>query len=258
VVSGSFDETLRVWHIGSETPVKAGYDGVMDHKGWITAIAVLEDMCFASSSWDGSIRVWDATRGTLCRVMDAHAGPVRCVARVLDTSRILTGGQDKTVRMFETETGQQLLICQGHRTAITCLRAMRDGRIVSTAADTIRIWNGETGDIQNLSRPDDGSVTALMALEDGQSVLLFNGNQDGSCGCGAIRRRGCLGLNEVPSSAAPRRASARHTPSSLCGCAQDLSLPRQVLLPWLTGAFPQPVLEIPPSHRSPRKLIPGS
>jgi WD40 repeat protein len=207
-------------------------------------IAVLEDMCFASSRWDGSIRVWDATRGTLCRVMDAHAGPVRCVVRVLDTSRILTGGQDKlkTVRMFETETGQQLLICQGHRTAITCtcLRAMRNGRIVSTAAvltaDTrsIRIWNGETGDIiQNLSRPDDGSVTALTALEDGQSVLLFNGNQDGSCGCGAIRRRGCLGLNVVPSSAAPRRASARHTPSSLCGCAQDLSLPRQVLLLWL-------------------------
>jgi hypothetical protein len=58
-------------------------------------------------------------------------------------SQVVTGGEDKLIRIRDVKTGKELARWQGHETAITALTFSPDGKLlVSGARDgTIRVWN---------------------------------------------------------------------------------------------------------------------
>jgi hypothetical protein len=60
-----------------------------------------------------------------------------------DSRRIAAGGTDGTIKVWDTESGQQLLTLQGHFENINGVLFSSDGsRIVSASVDkTIRIWD---------------------------------------------------------------------------------------------------------------------
>ena len=64
MISGSDDETVRVWDLATGTPVGAPLTG---HGGLVHAVAVAEldgRPVVISGSSDGTVRVWDLASGT--------------------------------------------------------------------------------------------------------------------------------------------------------------------------------------------------
>jgi WD40 repeat protein len=71
--------------------------------------------------------------------MRGHDGAVNCLA--VTTSRVYSGSADKSIRVWNIDTGECLHKFIGHRGPISCLEHS-DGSIFSGSMDsTIKIWN---------------------------------------------------------------------------------------------------------------------
>ena len=64
-----------------------------------------------------------------------------------DGKRIVTGSGDETVKVWDAETGQEVLTLKGHAGAVISVAFSPDGkRIVSGSEDrTVKVWDAETG-----------------------------------------------------------------------------------------------------------------
>ncbi|KAG8810333.1 hypothetical protein FRC18_004117, partial [Serendipita sp. 400] len=93
---------------------------------------------------EGGDRKWSAT----LNILSGHIEGVVSVGWSADGRRIVSGSKDKTVRIWDAETGQQHgPSLEGHDGAVHSVAFSPDGRrIVSGSKDkTVRIWDAETG-----------------------------------------------------------------------------------------------------------------
>ena len=76
-----------------------------------------------------------------------HTDGVSSVAFSPDGKRIASGSKDKTVKVWDAETGQEVLTLKGHPNWVTSVAFSPDGkRIVSGCpANTVKVWDAETG-----------------------------------------------------------------------------------------------------------------
>jgi WD40 repeat protein len=118
----------------------------------------------ASASDDGTARVWDAHSWDLLYIVQ-HQSPTSLAAAKWspDGSRLLTGAgnddmgaKDNTARIWDSETGKQLLVISGHTRHIFSVDWSPNGtRIVTASNDgTTRIWDASSGaELLTLSTP---------------------------------------------------------------------------------------------------------
>ena len=61
--------------------------------------------------------------------------------------RLVSGGADETVRVWDAKTGKCEQVIRGHGKAVTCVAVAPDGKsVVSGSQDTtLRLWSLETG-----------------------------------------------------------------------------------------------------------------
>lgn len=125
-----------------------------------------------------------------------HEGPIRALAYSPDGSRLVTVGEDGTVRSWGAYTGEQLASWVGHPAPINGLAFSPDGRRLATSGEDgkVNIWAAGTGE-QLLSfeggggkvafSPDgrwlaavDGRLVNLWDLETGQVEDRLEGHED--------------------------------------------------------------------------------
>lgn len=77
------------------------------HDGAVTDVAISADnTLIASSSADGTVRVWDANDGSQRFLLSGHAGVVNSVAFTPDGAQLASGGDDRIVRIWDMQTGE--------------------------------------------------------------------------------------------------------------------------------------------------------
>jgi WD40 repeat protein len=87
--------------------------------------------------------------------LKGHHNSISCCT-LLPNGRLISGSHDKTLRIWNVQTGQQSnpkgkceLILEGHTDAVFCCTILPDGRIVSGSYDgTLKIWNSQTGNCE--------------------------------------------------------------------------------------------------------------
>ncbi len=109
-----------------------------------------------------------------------HTGSVLAVAVTADGSRVVSGGDDMSVRVWDPVTGECLARLSGHTGSVRAVAVTADGsQAVSSGNDmSVRVWDPVTGEC--LARLDGhtGSVLAVAVTADGSRVV--SGGDDGS------------------------------------------------------------------------------
>lgn len=109
-----------------------------------------------------------APGGSLLRTLEGHTGWVTAVADLGD-GRVVSGATDKTLRIWDIESGATLHVLEGHESDIKAVAAMGSQRVASVARDqTLRIWDAESGKLlRSIESPTSwmSGLTDVTALD---------------------------------------------------------------------------------------------
>jgi WD40 repeat protein/serine/threonine protein kinase len=112
--------------------------------------------------------------------LQGHTNAVTSAAFSPDGKRIVTGSHDSTVRVWDAETGKQLLVPKGITSPVNSVAFSPDGkRIVSSGNEaTVRVWDAATGKQILALKGHTGFVNSVAYSPDGKRIVT--GGNDGT------------------------------------------------------------------------------
>jgi WD40 repeat protein len=104
---------------------------------------------------------------------DSHSGYVLCLKFSPDGRMLASGGADRRIRLWNTDTGKIMYTFDGHQEAVTAIEFMPNGKIlVSASADrTIRFWDIEQKQLLKTIEAHEQKIHALAISPDGKSII---------------------------------------------------------------------------------------
>lgn len=209
IVSGSDDETIRIWDIGtglqicklstghcvdsvSFSPdgkkiVSGGWEdaihiwdtdtglqiGALSTGDWINSVSFSSDgKKIVSVSGNKTIRIWDAETGLQIGKLST-GDQVRLVSFSPDGKKIVSVSVDSTIRILDVETGSQICGLSTEDEVSSISFSSNGKKIVSGSSDgTIRIWDINTG--AQIGKPltgHEGAVNSVSFSPDGKRIV---------------------------------------------------------------------------------------
>jgi WD40 repeat protein len=133
----------------------------------------------ASASYDGTVRLWNATTGEERQKLEGHDSGVRAVAFSPGGQTIASASEDGTVRLWNATTGEERQKLEGHDDGVTAVAFSPDGQTIASASEdgTVRLWNATTGEERQKLEGHDSGVTAVAFSPDGQTIASASYDQ---------------------------------------------------------------------------------
>jgi WD40 repeat protein/serine/threonine protein kinase len=175
VLSGSEDNSIRVWDVAAGESVKT----LRGHGSAVRACAFSPDRKHIVSGGDDQrIRVWDLagyqeTRVLHSTVFAGHEDAVLSARFSRDGKNIVTASRDRTASLWDAATGQPIHRFQeGHEFLISAAEFFPDGKLLATGAgdNSVRVWNVTAGTQEAAFAPT-GRIGTLAVSPDGKWVV---------------------------------------------------------------------------------------
>ncbi|KAH3744688.1 Protein FAN [Pelomyxa schiedti] len=212
LISGSLDHTVRVWHVDSGIALNV----IEGHAGAINSCCFVTDTLLATGSDDRSVKLWsvgdwsllhshEANREVLCCCASnenvfygskdkklvmlssqvdtptqfAKCGPkdvVCCCSMTPDLSRIVVGYEDKSLNIFQCDSGTLLHTLKFHSREITGCCSSKD-ILVSSSLDGTTIISLHDGTPLQVLKHSATSVFCCCVNEDPEILILTGGEK---------------------------------------------------------------------------------
>ena len=205
-LSGSFDRTIKLWNLQTGQLVRA----LAGHADAVNAVAMASDGRIAlSGSSDRTLRLWDLERGLEMQKLNrtlqssglrgfqevltllSHSHWINAVDLTPDGCRALSGSYDRTLKLWDLQTGELVHSFVGHTDTIYSVALTPDNRhAVSGAGDrTLRLWDLQTGQLLHTFTDHTGPVSTVAICPDGRHAL--SGSDDRTLRLWNIEQRIC-------------------------------------------------------------------
>jgi len=148
VLTGSADFTIMKWETKRVLWLST-YEG---HEGTVSGLSTdWPGRRFASSSYDGTVKVWDLDGDCDCTqtLEGKHEGPVCCLDVDWETGCVVTGSEDKDIMQWDMEVGEMVLNIEGHTGPVWQVSMDPESmRVLSCGHDrTMKLWDLRSGDM---------------------------------------------------------------------------------------------------------------
>jgi WD40 repeat protein len=110
--------------------------------GRLGEIAVSSDNATMAFATGTNISVWDLPTSNLETMLHGHTNPVTSLTFSPDGSILVSGADDKTLRLWDVRLGKPLGTFTGHEDAITDVAFSPRGKIIASCSldNTVRLW----------------------------------------------------------------------------------------------------------------------
>jgi F-box and WD-40 domain protein CDC4 len=139
VVSGSYDQDVRVWDAlsGECTQRLVGHT----QKVYSVVLDAPRRQC-ASGSMDGTVRLWNVDSGDCLRTLEGHTSLVGLLG--LTPNFLVSAAADSTLRVWDPSDGSCRHVLAEHQGAITCFQH-DEQKVISGSDGTLKMWDVRTG-----------------------------------------------------------------------------------------------------------------
>ena len=187
IATGSGDGTVRLWNTHTEKSIKT-----FALKEPIYSIRYSPDgkTIATHGGRNNTIGLWNSRTGRHLKTLSGHEDPsalyeghpdasIASFTYSPDGKTIVSGGGDKTVRLWNVHSGENIRTLTGHIEAVRAVAYSPDGdTIVSASRDkTVRLWDAHTGEnIKTLKGHKDIIVSVAYSPD---SNIIVSGGWDG-------------------------------------------------------------------------------
>jgi len=148
LISCSFDKNILIWDLTNLKKIpKIGYG----HTSLINDIAMAPNGNFyATASSDHTIRIWSATndyttagKNISSQVIRMNETPVKSIDISCDSKLIVTGADDKTIKLISVGDKKLQANLTGHTNWVKNVRFSKDSLLVASGSDdkTLKLWD---------------------------------------------------------------------------------------------------------------------
>lgn len=175
IITACWDSTIKVWdsRTGLELAAMKGAT-----KGLNAAALSPDGRLILTGSADGVARLYSLEKQDEYRVMGVTLDEdTLAVASSRDEKRILTGGLNNSAKLWNAETGRELLVLKGHAPHInewiySVAFSPDERRLLTGSSDgTARVWDSITGATQLILTGHTDRVVSVAFSPDGKKIL---------------------------------------------------------------------------------------
>ncbi len=165
---------MHLWNVANPNPQQVR-QFVPGGLAWFTVAQFLPDsrslvVCYSSKS---DIYLWNVATEKVERQFVGHSGLGVGFAVSPDGKRLLSWGDDRTVRLWDVTTGSELRKLQGHTDKASGVFSPDGKQILTFSPDqTLRLWDVETGKELKKLVGHIGTCTGCFS-PDGKQVLSY-------------------------------------------------------------------------------------
>ncbi|KAI4167537.1 MAG: hypothetical protein LQ343_007135 [Gyalolechia ehrenbergii] len=142
LVTASDDFTIYLWSPLSPSSTKP-LARLLGHQKQVNHVTFSPDgTLIASSSFDNSIKLWNARDGHFLHTLRGHVGPVYMSCFSPDSRLLVSGSKDTTLKVWDVRMGKLREDLPGHRDEVFAVDWSPDGRMVGSGGKdrAVRIW----------------------------------------------------------------------------------------------------------------------
>ena len=154
IASGSGDGTVRLWDASTLTQIAAANTP----RGFpISSISYSPDGTILATGMnivEGRVLLWDVS--TLTQIATITVGTGQSTVQSVDFSpdgtTLASGSWDRTVRLWDVQTGQNIATLEGHTGDVTSVEFSPDGRILASGSrydGTVLLWDVQSPQLQS-------------------------------------------------------------------------------------------------------------
>lgn len=189
LISGSRDHTLMIWDLNEKSEADEEKEMgkprkvLTGHSHFVSDLDLSQDSRFClSSSWDGTIRLWNLKTATTRKTLMGHTRDVLSVAFSPDNRQIASGSMDKNLKIWNIHGVCKFTVDQNpHTDWVSCVRYFHDVKnpiTVSASFDkTIKVWDNSAMALKHTFVGHKAQITCLDLASN--TNFIASGGRDG-------------------------------------------------------------------------------